>query len=167
MDVLMHFLRLTAHAFDRIELSSALGIRIMKDRIQLLIENEGLTPAKIADLMQVQRSSVSHILAGRNKPSMDFLNKLMHSFPNINGHWLLTGLGEMYLDGAITNAPIIEQKDTRTSLFDESPKKNTIPSSLQDVEPEQILTNRIKPNKVIKKIIVIYDDFTSEEIFNA
>jgi transcriptional regulator with XRE-family HTH domain len=50
-----------------------------------------LTPSAFADKLGVQRSNVSHVLSGRNKPSLDFLEKIILNFPRVNAHWLLTG----------------------------------------------------------------------------
>ncbi|MFT3738994.1 MAG: helix-turn-helix transcriptional regulator [Breznakibacter sp.] len=67
----------------------------MKDRIQRIIARENLTASKFADIIGVQRSSVSHILSGRNNPGLDFLNKILQHFPHISGDWLITGQGSM------------------------------------------------------------------------
>jgi len=67
----------------------------IKDRIKQLIASKTLTPAKFADIIGVQRSGISHILSGRNKPSLDVLNKILVSFPDVSGDWLITGEGEM------------------------------------------------------------------------
>lgn len=149
----------------------------MKDRIHKIILNEGLTPSKLADIMQVQRSSVSHILAGRNKPSMDFLTKLIHSFPSISGHWLLTGLGQMYSDGKepVPDSPKIMETSS-DGLFNSSDAptlKKEAPAAEQSAMPRKEISQRDIPHKadaskkIIKKIIVIYDDYSTEEIFNG
>ena len=67
----------------------------MKDRIIQLLNSEGLSASKFADIIGVQRSSMSHILSGRNNPSLDFIQKIMRSFPHISGDWLIPGSGEM------------------------------------------------------------------------
>ncbi len=68
----------------------------MKERVLLILQEKHLTSAKLADLINVQRSSISHILSGRNKPSMDFMQKLLETFPDISGDWLITGKGDMH-----------------------------------------------------------------------
>lgn len=68
----------------------------MKERLQKLIEAEHLTPARLAEIIGVQRSAISHLLAGRNKPSFDLINRLLNKFPAISGNWLITGKGDMY-----------------------------------------------------------------------
>jgi len=65
----------------------------MQKRLQEILTNERLTPARFAELVGVQRSSVSHILSGRNKPSLDFLQKTLINFEHINPDWLISGNG--------------------------------------------------------------------------
>lgn len=68
----------------------------MNSRLQQFLELENLTPARLADMLGVQRSGLSHILSGRNKPGYDFINKLLSKFPAISADWLLTGKGKPY-----------------------------------------------------------------------
>lgn len=68
----------------------------MKERLLQLLDLEHLTPSKFADLIGVQRSSVSHILSGRNKPSFDFLQKTLTTFSGLKADWLMLGKGHMY-----------------------------------------------------------------------
>lgn len=60
-------------------------------RILFLIEHLDLTASQFAEKIDIQRSSLSHILSERNKPSLDFILKIHHTFPNINLYWLLYG----------------------------------------------------------------------------
>jgi transcriptional regulator with XRE-family HTH domain len=69
---------------------------VMEDRLLKLLDTEQLSSAKFADAIGVQRSSVSHILSGRNKPSFDFLQKTLKAFPMLNAEWLILGEGDMY-----------------------------------------------------------------------
>lgn len=62
-------------------------------RLQIIIDYYQLSAATLADKMNVQRSSISHLLSGRNKPSLDFVLKLIKQFPEVNLYWLLNGLG--------------------------------------------------------------------------
>ncbi len=70
----------------------------MKERIEAIIKHLQFTPSQFADAIGVQRSSMSHILSGRNKPSLDFLYKLLDKFSQISGDWLITGKGTMLSD---------------------------------------------------------------------
>lgn len=63
----------------------------MSERLQLIIKANKLSASEFADTIGVNRASLSHVLSGRNKPSMDFLSKIIEHFPNVNASWLLTG----------------------------------------------------------------------------
>ena len=70
----------------------------MNRRLLQFLQAENLTQTQFADLLSVARGSVSHILAGRNKPGYDFLESLVLHFPQLNLEWLLSGKGRMYKD---------------------------------------------------------------------
>lgn len=61
------------------------------DRIKVIMKVNQLTAAKLAEEIGVQRSNVSHVLSGRNKPSFEFLSKLLQRYPKVNAQWLITG----------------------------------------------------------------------------
>ena len=63
----------------------------IQERLQLVLKMHNLTPSSFADQIGVQRSNISHVLSGRNKPSLDFLEKILLNFPRVNAHWLVTG----------------------------------------------------------------------------
>lgn len=67
----------------------------MKDRIIQFLTAERITPAEFADKIGVQRSSMSHILNGRNFPSASFLQKMLSAYPGLNSRWLMIGDGDM------------------------------------------------------------------------
>lgn len=67
----------------------------MKDRIVQFLVSEKISPAEFADKIGVQRSSMSHILNGRNYPSAAFIQKMLQVYPVLNSRWLMIGEGEM------------------------------------------------------------------------
>ena len=67
----------------------------MHTRLKNWMENKGLKSSVFADNIGVNRATISHILSGRNKPSIDFLEKLLHLYPELNTNWLITGIGYM------------------------------------------------------------------------
>ncbi|HAG14990.1 MAG TPA: hypothetical protein DCG69_00495 [Bacteroidales bacterium] len=67
----------------------------MIKRIKTLISAKNLSASQFADLLGVQRSNISHILSGRNKPSLDFILRIVEVYPSVNLEWLLKGQGEM------------------------------------------------------------------------
>lgn len=70
----------------------------MIKRIELILQSQNLTPSQFADRIGVQRSGLSHILSGRNNPSLDFVQKVLQAFPDLNPLWLLQGKGRMYVN---------------------------------------------------------------------
>lgn len=111
----------------------------MKAQLLKLMETEGLTPAKFADEIGVQRSSISHILSDRNKPSYDFILKILGRFPGINAEWLITGSGSM-IKSAINSQKEVKQ----TSLFNhinENTSQIIEKKPLKDDENSSIINN--------------------------
>ena len=66
----------------------------MNRRFQTILDLENLSPAQLADRLGVQRSGISHILSGRNRPSFELLQRVVQSFPEISAEWLITGNGK-------------------------------------------------------------------------
>lgn len=69
----------------------------LNERIQLIMHFKKLNATQFAEEVGVQRSSISHLITGRNKPSLDFIQKLTEAFPEIDLHWLIHGKGQMQL----------------------------------------------------------------------
>lgn len=95
----------------------------MNERLQQFLAAENINQAQFADSIGVARASVSHILAGRNKPGYDFIMNMMKRYPELNVEWLLSGKGKMYknvrtLPGGQTMIP---QPAAQVNLFDELP----------------------------------------------
>lgn len=65
-----------------------------RERIELLMKCYNLSSSQFADKTGIQRASVSHILSGRNKPSLEVMLKIYESFPGLDMKWLMTGVGE-------------------------------------------------------------------------
>ena len=68
----------------------------MKDRINLLIKAKNLTAAQFADEIGVQKSSISHIISGRNNASLDFIQKILLCYPEVSMDWLMFGKGPIF-----------------------------------------------------------------------
>lgn len=112
----------------------------MINRIKLLLSVKNLSPAQLALSIGVQRSGISHILSGRNKPSLDFVLKILESYPELNESWLLMGQGEM-----------LKANHQSTSLFD------------NEVKQEDLKVEESKPKKVEKEKPIISPNQTLEE----
>ena len=85
----------------------------MEDKIKEILIKENISSSQLADKIGVQRSSISHVLSGRNKPGFDFIQKILVAFPEISGDWLITGSGEMYKQKSISQghieSPVVEK----------------------------------------------------------
>ena len=106
-------------------------VNIMKERILKILENENISAAKFADILGVQRSSISHIISGRNKPSLDFVQKILSKFPQINSDWLLFGKGNFYRNNSAptsqkTSEPTVKKNETSKLNFEQSQSQPTI-----------------------------------------
>lgn len=80
---------------------------LLRDRILGFLKKENKTSAQFAEEIGVQPSGISHILSGRNNPSLDFIIKMLEKYPYLSSDWLLFGRGPMYKD------------QYESSLFDE------------------------------------------------
>jgi len=109
----------------------------MNDRIQLILKTENISASKFADEIGVQRSSISHILSGRNNPSLDFIQKILKRFPDISSDWIIFGKGSMYKNPDLFSS-LDEQK------FEKDKESTKILNSREDREDnETIETNEL------------------------
>jgi len=86
----------------------------MVSRFKLLLQHLGLSAAEFASRIGVQRSGMSHILSGRNKPSIDFLEKTLAAFPELDANWLISGKGSWKKEpgaGPVAAKPTPENSD--------------------------------------------------------
>ena len=94
----------------------------MKNRIKKIIELENISYSKFADIIGIQRSGISHILSGRNNPSLEVVQKILESFDYLNTDWLLFGKGEM------------KKYEQQANLFDEIPDNQVIIKDRKNIE---------------------------------
>ena len=144
----------------------------MQVRLQQLLDKKGISPARFAEIVGVQRSGVSHILSGRNNPSLDFIRKILDNFPDLNSEWLITGNGEMFKNNTLNSVDSVKNTVVETgNLFEqetviEDEKLANITESPQEPvinrEPENIPQN-IKLKSGIERIVIFYDDNTFKE----
>ncbi|NLB67140.1 MAG: helix-turn-helix transcriptional regulator [Bacteroidales bacterium] len=103
----------------------------MDKRLQQFLDLEDLTPSKLADILQIQRSGISHLLSGRNKPSFDFIEGVLKNFPQINPDWLILGKGKPYRSQISAPSP------SPTPVTSPTPPTPSSPVTLFDTLPEQ------------------------------
>ena len=134
-------------------------------RLETIFEYYGLTASLFADKINVQRSSISHLLSGRNKPSLDFILKVLESFPEVELLWLLNGKGSFPKGENASEAKIavmsVEKIEQEIDLFSQetpvlethSEKKSITPKFQTEVKP-------IYSDSKIERIVVFYSDGT-------
>ena len=77
----------------------------MINRINLILKAKNITARQFAEEIGIQPSGMSHIMSGRNNPSLEFVNKVVRRYPEIDANWLLLGRGEMYMTGSAGLTP--------------------------------------------------------------
>lgn len=77
----------------------------MREKLLNLMKSEGLTSSRLAEILEIQPSGISHILSGRNKPGFDLLQKILRRFPRINPDWLLLDSDQMYRPDSAPSTP--------------------------------------------------------------
>ena len=103
------------------------------ERVKKIMEDNELSSSQMADRIGVQRSAISHILAGRNKPSLDFILKVLESFSDVSSEWLLRGQKEEVSSG----------------------QNQTLKSTQKKTENDR--------QKTVEKVLILYTDKTVEE----
>ena len=105
----------------------------MNRRFQTILDLENLSPAQLADRLGVQRSGISHILSGRNKPSFELLQRVVQSFPEISAEWLITGNGKPLKEQNLAAAS--GAASSATSSAANSRSSGTTPSTTPSISP--------------------------------
>lgn len=123
-------------------------------RLQIMLEYYDLSAAAFADAIDVGRSSISHILSGRNKPSLDFVLKIVQTYPEVELYWLLNGKG--------TFPASLENKTAKTT-----PPVITEEIQQQNLKvPDATLLGEKSGGRSIKKIVIFYRDGSFEAYEN-
>ena len=119
------------------------------NRLRTIMDFYQLSASAFADKIQVPRSSISHLLSGRNKPSLDFVLKVVKEFEDVELYWLLNGKGSF----PNSLAPI-QTGGTTASIQENSPKAKS--SANNDFKlPETA--------KKIERIVIFFNDGTFKE----
>jgi transcriptional regulator with XRE-family HTH domain len=138
----------------------------MRNRIVQFITSEGISPAKFADEIGVQRSGVSHIIAGRNNPSFDVIQKILNRYKDLNAEWLIMGIGKMYKSEQHQTQPIEDKKiinrtKAEPDLFNSQPVNNMANTVKVASNTDIELKTTSEPK--IEKIVIFYSDQTFSE----
>lgn len=124
-------------------------------RLNDILAHFELTPSQFADLTGIQRSNFSHIISERNKPSLDFVLKIIETFPTLNLYWLLLGKGSMFQQKSTTEETISALPPTASE-----PQKETIETEKHT--QEFIAAEESRPVENVKEIHAPDIDLPSE-----
>lgn len=132
----------------------------LNERIARVIEYSELSPSEFAELIEVQRSNISHITSGRNKPSLDFLIKIKEKFPELDWDWLINGTGTMLIEKP-KESPSKLNSTSLPDLFslinddnfglDESPKKEKLTAPQSDIAGSLPMEDEISDSQQLEK----------------
>ncbi|MCB4797642.1 helix-turn-helix domain-containing protein [Neotamlana laminarinivorans] len=128
-------------------------------RLQIIIDYYGESASSFAQKIGVQRSSISHILSGRNKPSLDFVLKIFDNYPEVDLYWLFNGKGEFpkkTISKELNIQNVEQNNDLFSTRFDEKEA---------EIKTDQPNLNKIN-NKRINRIVIFYSDGTFENYNN-
>ncbi len=167
----------------------------MVERILLLLKVKNLSPSKFADEIGIQRSSMSHIMSGRNLPSLDLITKIINKFPDINSEWLLMGMGQMIKSKQIdlfdaslivdenkleSAMPIEENKPIMEPIINTVPEQEPVKPKENDlielvIETKNVQQEPVEPNMSekfivpsqpeIEKIVILYKNKSFKEYY--
>ena len=143
-------------------------------RLEIILDYYSLNASAFADKIGVQRSSLSHLLSGRNKPSLDFILKILDVFPDVDLYWILNGKGnfpknsdekktEIIAEKTISAPTPIPQNQIAGNLFSSSEipvVKNTFENS-KPITNENITIST--SSNEIDKIVIFYKNGTFKD----
>lgn len=131
------------------------------NRLQKILQFYDISAATFAEAIDVGRSSISHILSGRNKPSLDFVMKVVQTYPEVELYWLLNGKGSF---------PPRETKGQTISSSEMDPEASKHSSAAEMINTTTGVQNKItseENGKKIKKIVLLYEDGSFEAFENG
>ena len=138
-------------------------------RLQTFFTTYNLTAAAFADAIAFNRSTISHLVSGRNKPSIDFILKVVEVYPAVSLEWLLTGKGQMLKAESLdtvnhtTEKSIPTETVQRPTLFDDDSQQK-IHNPIQNTASLGVSSH--VTNADLEKIILLYAD-GSFRVYNA
>ena len=141
----------------------------MVNRINLILRAKNITARQFAEEIGIQPSGMSHILCGRNNPSLEFVTKVIRRYPEIDANWLLLGKGEMFAGRAETRERGPEYGER---MVENGAQLDLISDMNQvdnyDVMPgEEPMVDEAPAGRRVVKMVFVYDDHTFSEFSPA
>lgn len=146
-------------------------------RIELILDYYSLSASGFADKIGVQRSSMSHLLSGRNKPSLDFILKIISIFPDVDMYWILNGKGNFPKTGNVNsvNSDSLKKEKSSSPVLEIKKQENLFSEQNLDIHENPVFENKIIENtntafsssneneSKIEKIVIFYSNGTFSE----
>ena len=126
-----------------------------RERLIEIMKSEKLNSKQLSLELGVSAGTISNILSGRNKPSLDFLQNVANHFPFISPAWLFLGFGDKYIDGYVPTNSQLEANSTTSTV--------AIPQPCQPTKDKIVLPPPSSNSRTIQKIMIFYSDGTFEE----
>ena len=141
-------------------------MELIKDRLAHILRAKNLTATQFAEKMEIQPSNVSHLLNGRNKPSLDFLIKLKEIFPEYSFDWIILGKKPITINDSNPVNSVENELKFEDAIEDRVVEFDNIDDDYDEVSEivEKSIDNQLerKNNEGVKKLIVLYNDNTFE-----
>ena len=140
----------------------------MKDRILEFLKRENKTSAQFAEDIHVQPSGISHILSGRNKPSLDFVIKMLERYPFLSTEWLIFGKGSMYKEprmGDLFADIDFTNTEKKVNISASAEKTGSFETPDQTIIQEIISEQPHPGHSRAIKIVWFYEDNSFEEFY--
>ncbi len=135
----------------------------MISRIQKIIQLKKLTSSAFADQVGVPRSTISHILSGRNNPSLEFVQKVLDTFPEIRTSWLVRGEGHM-LKATNTLFPEEDFDDLKSEALLQKSQENAERGVAKETRKEEdIGESKPSPGKEIRRPEAVMAEISQTE----
>ena len=134
-------------------------------RLETIFDYYGLTASLFAEKINVQRSSISHLLSGRNKPSLDFILKVIENFPEVELLWLINGKGSFPKgeNGFVEKTTFLPEENAiqLNDLFSQETTASKINAEISSITPKyKSEDNSEYTDSKIERIVIFYSDGT-------
>ncbi len=137
-------------------------------RLEIILDYYNLSASAFADKINVQRSSLSHLLSGRNKPSLDFIIKVIEVFPEVDLYWILNGKGSFpKTENIVTKVSEVENKSSSNPNTETNPEldlfsaeEKVVPPTLSDRNAIESFKSENNSDEEIERIVVFFKNGT-------
>ncbi len=149
-------------------------------RLDILMDYYSIHASALANRIDVGRSTISHILSGRNKPSLEVILNILNAFEEVTFEWLVQGKGSFPVlnnENPVNSAPVpnknvapdeniisSKSEDTSTACNESIVPSSTSTSTTEDLD---IIEKMVKPSKKLKRILLFFEDGSFESYENG